>query len=493
MIFSSVGKFSLRKEAELLVVPFWKRAKGVKAATALGALSAQVQGPINAKDFAAEEGETSLLYLSKGKERRCLLLGLGEEENLTIDALRRVYSEVAKFCQSKSLSHINVVLPKITELRNLSLDECLQGISEGILLTNYQWEELFTSSEKSVFLKSVVLVGVLPKLIGICHQSEEIAEGVFFARDLINGNADQVTPNYLAKAATKIAAELPSVTATILRKKQIEKEKLDLLLAVSRGSTEDPAFITLSYKGHPRSKDHTVVIGKGVTYDTGGLNLKPTGFMETMREDMSGSAVALATLVVAARLKLKVNVTAVVAATENGIDGNSYKPGDVYSSHAGTSVEIVNTDAEGRLTLADAISYSVKKLKPTRMIDFATLTGAMVVALGEQMSGFFSNNDALADALLASSEKTSEHLWRLPLFKPYRDLLKSDVADIKNCGTRAAGAVTAALFLEEFVEDVPWAHVDIAGTAFAKQEHHYQPKLGVGFGVRLMISFLQAL
>jgi leucyl aminopeptidase len=263
------------------------------------------------------------------------------------------------------------------------------------------------------------------------------------------------------------------------------------LLAVARGSAVEPTFIILHYKGVARSKDHTVIIGKGVTFDTGGLNLKTSG-METMRDDMSGAATALCTVAVAAALNLPVNVTAVVAATENAIDARSYKPGDVYKGYSGMTVEIGNTDAEGRLTLADALAYTVKELKPTRMIDFATLTGSMVVALGEGMSGLFCNEETLANSLLDSSQRTSEILWRMPLFEPYKEQLKSDIADIKNVGGRAAGSITAALFLQEFVQNVSWAHIDIAGTAFGK-EKGYVPKNGVGFGVRLMVDFLENL
>ncbi len=268
---------------------------------------------------------------------------------------------------------------------------------------------------------------------------------------------------------------------------------MGLLAAVSRGSAVEPAFIILSYKGFARSKDHTVLVGKGITYDTGGLNLKPTGSMETMRDDMSGGATALAAIGVAASLNLKVNVTAVVPSTENAIDSKSFKPGDVYKAHSGMSVEIGNTDAEGRLALADALSYSVQNLKPTRIIDFATLTGSMVIALGEGMSGLYCNDDKLCSALLHASDRTAEILWSMPLYDPYKEQLKSDIADIKNIGGRAAGSVTAALFLREFVDTAPWAHIDIAGTAFASKERGYWPKNGVGFGVRLMIDFLNTL
>ncbi len=245
---------------------------------------------------------------------------------------------------------------------------------------------------------------------------------------------------------------------------------MGLFLAVARGAAVEPAFIILQYRGYPASKDHTVLVGKGVTFDTGGLNLKATGSMETMRCDMAGAAAVLSTIGVIASLKLKINVTAVVAAAENAIGSRSYKPGDVYKSYSGVTVEIGNTDAEGRLTLADALAYSLDQLKPTRMIDLATLTGSVVVALGEELSGLFCNDDDLAQQLLEASKKTAEGMWRMPLFAPYKEQIKSDIADIKNTGGRPAGSITAALFLQKFVADVPWAHLDIAGPAWQQGE-----------------------
>ena len=494
MLFSAIPQLIKRKEAELIVVPFWERQKKPKAATALGSvLTSIVKAPIEAGDFTGKKGEISLIYLQGAKEKRCLLLGLGREEKLTVECLRNAYANVAKECQRKGLSKINIVLPNIVELRHVTVEEYLKGLAEGILLTNYRWEKLASLAEETILLKSVTLIGVLPKFLSVVRSSEAVAEGVYFARDLINENAHVATPNYLAEKARKIATKFQKVKATIFDSKRIQKEKLGLLLAVSQGACTDPAFIILNYEGHPRSKDHTVLVGKGVTFDTGGLNLKPTGSMETMREDMAGGAAVLATVATAAALNLKLNVTAVVAATENSIDAKSYRPGDVYKGHAGITVEIGNTDAEGRLTLADALSYSLKKLNPTRIIDFATLTGSIVVALGVEVSGFFCNDEKLTEQLLDASKRSAEHLWRMPLHAPYKEQLKSDIADIKNVGGRPAGAVTAALFLQEFVGTIPWAHIDIAGTAFGNKERGYWPKNGVGFGVRLTVDFLQHL
>lgn len=266
---------------------------------------------------------------------------------------------------------------------------------------------------------------------------------------------------------------------------------MGLLLAVNRGSDSDPAFIIIEYKGNPKSKEKTVLVGKGITYDTGGLNIKVSN-METMKGDMGGAAAVMGTIVAAASLDLKVNVTAVIPTTENSISSRSYKPGDIYKSYSGKTVEIGNTDAEGRLILADALAYAVDHLKPTRLIDLATLTGAMIIALGTETIGLFSNNDALADGLIRSGSDTYERVWRLPLHEEYRDQLKSDFADIRNIGGRAAGSITAAIFLQEFVGKTPWAHLDIAGTAYLEDgAKRYHPKYGTGSGVRLLIDFLE--
>lgn len=494
MKFSLLPKFESRYAADLVILPFWQGQRLAKPAALLGKWAEGTAGLIESGDFRGKEGETALVYFDKQKEKRALLLGLGKEEGLDAERLRTCYGAALRLAQKKGCDEINAALPTISQLRTLGVEECLKAVAEGMLLVNYRWTQRQILSEDSFTLvKRVTLIGALTKYQSILDEAVQVAEAVYLTRDLVNGNADQVTPHYLAEVATKIAKRFPAVTATIFDKKRIEKEKMGLLLAVGRGSANEPTFIVLSYKGNGGSKDHTVVVGKGVTFDTGGLNLKPTGSMETMRGDMAGAAAALGTIAAAAALRLKVNVTAVVPSAENAIDAKSFKPGDVYMSYLGKSVEIDNTDAEGRLILADALAYAAKELQPTRMIDFATLTGAIVIALGERVAGFMTNDEKLATQLTAAGAQSSELVWRLPLFAPYKETLKSEIADLKNTGGRPASSITAALFLQEFVENVPWAHLDIAGVAFAHKEQGTWPKNGVGFGVRLMIEFLKSL
>ena len=490
MDFLTVSTLEKRKRADILVLPFWKGKNAAEPASSFEKLKQFVEGPLKTKDFKGKEGEVLILYGDKQQEPRIALLGLGEQKKISVEILRRAYANVVKACHQLKIKTVNVLFPTLQKL------DVIRGISEGLLLANYAYEKLKkeTIKEKStVLVQKAYLIGAGKKENASAKKYAAICEGVCLARDLVNGNADDITPQTLVKTAQNLAKKFPHVKTIAFNKKRLEKEGFGLLIAVNRGSNREPSLITVAYRGNPKSKDCTVIVGKGVTYDTGGLNLKPTGYMETMKSDMSGAATALGTIYAAASIRLKCNVTAVIPTTENSIGSHSYKPGDVYISYAGKTVEIGNTDAEGRLILADALAYASRKLKPTRIIDFATLTGAMVIALGEETTGFMSNDDKLAKAMIHAGEETFERVWRLPIFEEYKKQLKSDIADIKNIGGRSAGSITAALFLQEFVGDLPWAHCDIAGTAYLTKARRYHPKNGTGVGIRLMIEFLENL
>ncbi len=491
MIFSSAKNYEERKDADLLVLPYVINKKKAKVFAELKGLPKEIEIPIDLHDFKGKEGEVLFLYHRGNNEKRIVLLGLGDESKLTHEKYRRAYAGLTRGCLSKSITNINIILPKGID------NSCLRGLAEGVLSTNYIFDQLKGKSEErepAVFILHAHLVGANKSQLELVHHLENVYEGVYLARDLVNGNADDVTPQFLSKVANGFSKEFPHVKTTIFDKKRLEKEKMGLLLAVNRGSHIDPALIIVEYKGNAKSKEVTALVGKGVTYDTGGLNLKPTGSMETMKCDMGGAAAVLGTLYAAMKLKLPVNLIGVIPSTENSIDTNSFKPGDVYTSYSGKTVEIGNTDAEGRLILADAISYTIKHYEPTRMIDLATLTGAIDVALGNEASGLFSNNQKLSDKLVKAGEATYERLWPMPMFEEYREQLKSDIADIKNIGGRSGGSITAAKFLEEFVgTKTPWAHLDIARTAFYSEVKRYHPKFGSGVGVRLLVEFLTSL
>lgn len=427
-----------------------------------------------ADDFKGEVEEVLFLYPEKSKTR-IALVGLGKEEKITAESLRRSYGALVKAVLKKELTTLEIEEPSV---KGIKKEEVLEAIAEGILFANYRYDRYRNKAFQP--LKKVALKGAK-------SEWETLFDAVNFARDLVNGNADDVTPEFLAKEAKKLGG------AKILDKAALKKEKLGLILAVAKGSVHDPYLIELEYKGNPKSKEKIVLIGKGVTFDTGGLNIK-TASMETMKADMGGAATVLGVFKAVKDLKLKVNLTVVVPTVENAVGSGSFKPGDVYRSYSGKTVEIGNTDAEGRLILADAISWAKKHLNPTRIIDFATLTGAMRVAIGDEGMGLFSNDEALAEKLIQAGEKTYERAFRFPLIQEYVKDLKSDIADISNIsGRREGGAITAALFLESFVEDTPWAHFDIAPSAFVPQERRYYPKFATGIGVRLIVEYLKGL
>ncbi len=492
--FSTISDLESRKKADLLVVPVWKIKDKPALAAKIGKLESMIQTPLETKDFEGREEELLYLYTEKQPEKRLLLLGLGEPEKVTVEKLRRAYGALAKSCQQKKISSLNLLIPHIDGLAD---ESAIRGITEGLLLASYVFTKYKheAAKEKVALLTHVNFIHANKASLEIVQKIAKICRGVYLARDLVNGNADEITPQYLSQLALKMAKQHPQhVKTTILGKKQIEKEGMGLLLAVNRGSSRDPALIVMKYKGDPRSKDHTVVIGKGITYDTGGLNLKPGPSMDTMKCDMAGGAVCFGLIEAAVATRLKVNFTVVIPSTENSIGSNSYKPGDIYTSYDGKTVEISDTDAEGRLVLADAVTYAVRHLHPTRLIDFATLTGGVGVALGWEAAGLMSTDDALADGLIRASSETFERLWRLPLYEEYLPSLKSDLADIKNSGGRMASPILGATFIKEFVGNkVPWAHCDIAYTAFLNDPKRYQPKYATGYGVRLMMEFFENL
>ncbi len=485
-------KFTKLEQAlkvETLVLPF---IEGEKELITEERLKEAVKPALALKDAKGKKGEVTLFYPAKEDvPKRIFLVGLGKKEEVAMEPVRQAYAAIAKKLVSMKIDTASVVVPEIERLRPADISG---AVAEGIFLSDYSFNK-YVSPEKEEDkyqpLKSITFVGNLSK--GVKETVREkliIADAVKYARDLQNDTADLVCPEYLAQQAKAIAKE-HGLKCTVFNKKEIEKLGMGLLLAVNRGSSLEPRFIVLEYKGNPRSKDKTAILGKGLTFDSGGYNLKPTKFIETMREDMSGAAVTLGVIKGAARLKLKKNLVGVIPATENMIGSRAYKPGDIYKSMSGRTVEIGSTDAEGRLIMADALTYTVRTIKPDRIVDFATLTGAILITFGDLVSGVMTNEERLYEKLYEAGEATYERVWRLPIYDEYRELLKSDIADIKNLGGRPAGSITAAAFLEKFVEKTPWLHLDIAGVSWLKKERHYIPKNGTGTGVRLMVEFLK--
>jgi leucyl aminopeptidase len=296
------------------------------------------------------------------------------------------------------------------------------------------------------------------------------------------------TPTFIANQARELA-QRHGFGITILDKAAIVQEKMGALLSVAQGSAEEPRFIALEYKGSDAKP--VVLVGKGVTFDTGGISIKPAQNMEDMKYDMSGAAAVLGTFEALGRLKPKVHVVGLIPSTENMPSGTAVKPGDVVTSHLGKTIEVINTDAEGRLILCDALSYA-RRYQPAAVVDIATLTGAIVVALGHTAAGVMGDDEKLIEELRTAGEKAGERIWPLPMWEDYRDLMKSDIADVKNSGGRPAGSISAGWFLKEFVEGFPWAHLDIAGTAYTEREEPGRVKGPTGMGVRLFAEFVLA-
>lgn len=482
---------SERPKADLLILPCFATKKGASPVAKLPDIEKALPPLLEMGDFTGKRGATQLLYIEGAAEKRLLLLGLGEEESCSLESLRKGVSSAIKRCRGKQWASVHFILPTSSSLApHLILRAC----AEATLLTSYLFDEWKSEEHQEPFsLKTVTFFGVEDKKV--LKKVSGISTGVRLARTLMNRNALDVTPQTLAEEGRALATAFSTVTTTIFDKKRLEEEKMNLLLAVGSGSAVDPALVIMEYKGDPSSKERTMVVGKGVTFDTGGLNLKPTNFIEDMRADMGGAAAVLGLIQAAATIHLKANIVALIPTTENAIGSRSYKPGDVYRSYLGTTVEITNTDAEGRLILADALAYGEKHFQPSRIIDLATLTGAIVVALGDLRTGLFSNNDVLAKQIESAGELSGERVWRFPLDPEYKELLKSEIADIKNAGgKRMAGSITAAVFLQQFIQPkTPWVHLDIAGTAFLDNTRDYHLSQATGVGVRLLIDLLESL
>jgi leucyl aminopeptidase len=491
MQFKTISSLEKRDSSDVLIIPFWKGKKFPEPVSELSRLKTKVQPPIHAKDFTAKEGECIWLYGDDVAEPRLLLLGLGVEEKITSEKLRRAFGACVKACQQRKAVKLTTLFP-VSDY--ISQETAAKAIAEGLISANYSFDAFKNETAKDSIshIEEVSFIGsdAIPVLDAV-HTVQKVMKGVYLARDLTNGNADDVTPECLAEYARKIVKKHPRLKVEVHDEAWIKKQGMGLFLAVARGSSNPPKFIVMKWRGNPASSDHTVIIGKGVTFDTGGLHLKPMGSIETQKSDMGGAAVALGTIQAIADLELPINVTVVIAACENVIGSKAYKPGDVYKSYLGKTVEILSTDAEGRLTLADALAWTEEELKPSRIIDLATLTAAMIIALGSEAAGLMSNSESLAEELFQAGQRTHERCWRLPLYEEYRDSLKSDIADMKNWAGRDAGLIVSATFLQEFVGKTPWAHFDIAGVCFVKEAKRYLPKYATGFGVRLLIDFFE--
>jgi leucyl aminopeptidase len=366
-------------------------------------------------------------------------------------------------------------------------------VAFGARLRSYRFDKYRTKEkpEQKPSLEELAILCEDPAAAKRAFQPlEKVAEAVFFSRDLISEPANVIYPETLAEAARSL--EKLGVEVEILDEKQMKKLGMNALLGVGQGSVHPPRLVVMQWKGNPKAKNGPVAfIGKGVTFDTGGISIKPAGGMEDMKWDMAGSGVVIGLMKALAGRKAKVNAVGIGGLVENMPSGSAQRPGDIVTSMSGQTIEVLNTDAEGRLVLADAMWYCQNRFKPQLMIDLATLTGAIIISLGHEHAGLFSNNDELVERLVASGKAVGEKLWRMPLADAYDKLMDSDAADVKNIsGARDAGSITAAQFLQRFVNGVPWAHLDIAGTTWSKKDAPTVPKGATAFGLRLLDQFV---
>ena len=459
----------------------------------LKSLDKQVGGAIGnmfgSGEFSGKDGEVAVLYSPGGfKTKRLILAGTGDRKKLTPDSIRRASGHLSR---NKAVTSSGSVAISFEGFESVGM---IQAGIEGLLLGGHKFLEYKTgeAGKDSSKLNSVEFLvpkrAQLAKAVKELERGQIIAEGQLMVRRLSATPGNDLTPRLYANRIAKFAKDA-GVTCQILDEKAIANEKMGGLLGVSRGSDEPPRFVILKYQRSAAKSKPIVLVGKGVTFDTGGISLKPAENMGEMKQDMTGSAVMLATIITASRLKLPVNLVALLPITENMPSGRATKPGDILTMRSGKTVEVTNTDAEGRLILADALDYA-NRFQPQAVFDIATLTGAALFILGYAGAPIMGNNSELIKRLEGAAKVTSERVWHIPIWDDHREQMKSSIADLVNSGGRPAGTIAAAAFLENFVGDWPWAHIDIAWMDMEYQGRPYTPKGATGFGVRLLTDLL---
>lgn len=451
-----------------------------------------ISNSIKNRDFRAEANEIKTFYVNNGNVKYAALLGLGKEKDFSLNKLMDAASALSKKLRSMDIQSFSIYFDSFRN-KNFELDSYLEKITQAFALSLYQFTKYKTKDLDKV--KRVDKVGIIVnendanKAKKIVNDALVYAEAVIRTRDLVNTPPNVAVPEYVADYAKEIAKK-SSLKFTVLDEKQLEKLGMECYMAVARASVNKPRMFILEYKGAGNEKP-IVLVGKGVTYDTGGINTKPANYMANMKDDKAGACSVIHVLEACTRLKLRVNVIGIGAMAENSISGSAYKPDDVLKSYSGITVEVIHSDAEGRMVLADALSYSLK-YKPKAIIDIATLTGAAIIALGYNASPIMGNDQKLIDKMKKASEKSLEKVWQFPLWEEYEELIKSDIADIKHLSSDIdAGAIVGGIFLKQFVKDVPWVHIDIGGAVWAKQDKSYRIKGATGFGVMTLLDFLK--
>jgi leucyl aminopeptidase len=491
-----VRKASLAEHGtEAAVVTQFEGETGLEGATALldersGGLIAEI---IRLGDFTGRTNQIAVIYTRGGfPVRRIVIVGLGKRAEFSVERLRGGFARAAQQIRSLNIGEFSSSL-NFRDIE-LPLERMVEGVVEGVLLGLYRFLPFKTvdrepNREITRFTILESEEAAYKAIRSAAKTAEIIAAAVIFARDIVSTPANEMAPTDLANEARE-SAKGKNIRCTVLDAEQMSELGMNALLGVARGSNQPPQLIVLEYRGGKKSSPVIALVGKGITFDSGGISIKPSEKMDQMKTDMAGGAAVIAAVRATAELGLPLNVVGIVPATENLPGGNAYKPGDILCSLSGQTIEVVTTDAEGRLILADALTYACR-YKPAAIIDLATLTGACIVALGDHVIGMMGTDDELKREIREAANLTGEKVWELPLWEEYYELIKGDAADYKNSGGKAGGAITAAAFLSKFTGDYPWVHLDIAGPAWLAKDKPYIPKGASGVGVRLLVQFLR--
>jgi leucyl aminopeptidase len=442
-------------------------------------------------DFKAKPGTVHLLY-PEGRiaAERLVLAGLGKRSEFTLNRLRQAAGKAAPYLRDAGATDVTILSDGI----NLKAEETAQALTEGSMLGLYRFLK-YKTNEENDRKKEIKTLTILTENASAARAmqkgvktGEVVAESTVMVRDMVSSPSADMTPTIIAAKARDIAKEF-GLKLQVLERQQMEKLGMGALLGVASGSAQPPKFIIVEYRSGGK-KPFIALVGKTITFDSGGISIKPAENMDKMKDDMSGGAAVLGAIRSAAALKLPLNIVGLLPATENMPSGRAYKPGDVLRTLSGQTIEIISTDAEGRLILADALAYA-RQYKPAVIVDIATLTGACRVALGQEAIGMLGTDDKVKQKMREAGEETGERVWEMPLWEGYYDLIKSDIADMKNAGGRDGGVITAAALLSKFVQNYPWVHLDIAAMAWAEKDRPYTPKGATGIGVRLLTQFLR--
>jgi len=484
---------AVKRRDDAVVIPLLEGRKLSASGKAINVASGKALADYLRKfDQAGKAGEIGMLYHVSGMlTARTVLLGAGNEKKLDLHKLRTLAARAVRHLDKGGARDVALFLTELS-VHGKDVAARVQAIAEGVWLGLYRFEQYKSKKkENRRALRSVTIMVSSRRDLEAAGQALSFARaacsGTIFARDLANEPGNVCTPEYLGEKAKELKHR--KLKVMVMDKKAIEKAGFAGLLAVNQGSAREPRFIVLQYSGGNKQDAPIALVGKGLTFDAGGISVKPAAQMDEMKFDMCGAAAVLGIFRAVCELGLLVNLLGVVACTENLLGSSAYKPGDIIRSYKGITIEVQNTDAEGRIILADALAYAAEQ-KPAKIIDFATLTGACVIALGAQATGLMGNDVALQSRLEKAGSHTHDRVWRLPMFEEYQEQIKSEIADIRNIGGREAGTVTAACFLSRFVDDIPWAHLDIAGTAWNMKGTAISAKGATGAGVRLVLDYL---